>query len=1001
MDPSDNPGLDSSTDQATPQTNSQDIAGEVQPKSSQSFKFDVTPESPIKISPNSKSKPIASGKKPFQKRNIAIIAMIIILAGLLAYMYIGPKHVSSVTTTIPQTTTVKTTTFSKISTCTQISSPGTYYLSSNVKYGKASGACISINASNVSLICNGNSLTGSGPFSAKQPYTYGIAINKADNVVVSGCNVANFSYGIAAYNSKRLSATLDNLSYNTMSEVLLSNTSSSNVSKSFLSRSLSAQGAIMLENGSTNDTVLNNTIAINTFYGVNISASGNRFVNNYIYSSPNSFTCTLGNGFLHNNSGYGNICTNETGCSFLSCKGVNIPPNLSAIVLPKVIYSCGAITYPGSYSLGKNIYMNNLINTSNPMSASYPCINIESPDVQLNCSGYEIYNATIAFETENNYNTSLHGCKAYNSAVGFYAFNSTNADVNGFGAYNTVTAISYALSKGGIASNIYANKGSYGVYLAKSTGVTITNFTLLNETYGAYVSGSVGNAFAGGLITNSTKLSVYASVDSTNASDNFMQTTSCDLTNAAWATCKQHIAPTETFIPISSCQKIIKPGNYTLQQNLVVTGPQCFEINAKNVAINCAYHSVTLSTSNPQEAAFEFNKENNISISNCTLTNFPYAIAASNLSGVRIYNINSSDAKTAIMLYNVSYVNVHNTIINGAGNTSIYMNGVSNSVVYDNNITGTDTNIGILIANSTHNIIASNKGIKNRIGIYLTGDSLNNNVSNNTMQISSTSDYACSAKDSAIDAEQGGINFGSTKQNCNWLAAVSPISPFPTCTAILSPETVELTSDYEYTTGALCFGAYANGTTINCNGHTIIATSNGTFALFKNAQNSNIDNCYLKGFKTPIKVYNSSISVINNTIYSYSSNSTAINVSNSEKLKIEDNKLLADGIGISLSKDQFGILQNNIVNASSISYLLNNSSAISFNNNTAQPESGLGLILANTTSSTFQNNILKGIAGGILCSHASESSYNNTDLGGNICSASQNCKWISASKATC
>lgn len=1000
MDPSNDSNAISSPDENAQQEPSQNFGSSATQTAPQSIKFDVTPEGQIKS--GSQAPPKSIGRvRPFPIRNAAIVAIIIVLVGVLAYMYVSTPHISSTTTTIPATTTVKTSSFSKINSCGQLSSPGTYYLSSNIKYNKVSGSCINITASNVSLVCNGNSLTGVGPYSNKQPYTYGVLISKAANVLVTGCSVANFSYGIAAYGSKGITASLDNLSHNTMSEVIFSNTSSSKLSGSYLSKSLSAQGSVILANGSTNDTVLNNTMAINTFYGVNVSASGNKFINNYIYGSPNSFVCTLGNGFLHSNNGYGNICTNETGCSFLSCKGTNVPPNLSAITLPKVINSCGAITFPGSYSLSGNLYMNRIINTSNPMAASYPCIAIESPNVALNCSGFGIYNATIALEAENTYNVSLHGCRVYNSTAGFYAFNSTDASLDGFGAYNTMTAVEYASSKGGIVSDISAKGGTYGVYLTKTTGVTFTNFTLANNTYGAYISSSIGNAFAGGTVRNSTKLSVYASVDSANASENFMQTTSCALTNAAWATCAQHIAPSETFIPISSCQTITKPGNYTLQQNLVITNPQCFEIKTPNVALNCAYHSITLSSSNPDGTAFEVNGVNNVSISNCTLNDFPYGVVTSNLSKARIYNINSTNAKMAISLLNVSRASVYNSVIKGAYNTSIYLSHVSNSSIMSNNLTGTDTNTGIMVSNSTRNLVEKNIGIKNKIGMYFTGDSFNNTVSNNTFQISELNDYACSPQDSDINAENGGINFGNTKQNCDWLAAVSPISPFPACTALLTPQTVEITSDYEYTAGALCFGAYANGTTINCNGHTIISDSNGTFALFKNSQSSILENCYLKGFKTPIKVYNSSISVLNNTVYANAPNSTAMNVSGSTNIELKSNRLLVNGTGIALSGDQRGVVQSNLVNASSVSYAITDSSGINFRNNTAQRGSGIGVLLSNTTSSTFQDDVLNGIAGGIICSYASESSYNNTDLGGNICSSSQNCNWISSSKATC
>ena len=61
--------------------------------------------------------------------------------------------------------------------------------------------------------------------------------------------------------------------------------------------------------------------------------------------------------------------------------------------------------------------------------------------------------------------------------------------------------------------------------------------------------------------------------------------------------------------------------------------------------------------------------------------------------------------------------------------------------------------------------------------------------------------------------------------------------------------------------------SYNNATTINCNGHTIIATNGGIFALLaKGTQGSVIENCYLKGFTTAIEATGGSGRIYNNTI---------------------------------------------------------------------------------------------------------------------------------------
>jgi len=982
-----------------PNQQNQKAPGSPEP-SPKSAKFDVTPESPIKINSQIPPKPI---KKIHQTPKTRIILAAVVLLLAIALLFIGinvsKPHYSTTSTSI--TTTIKTSTFSKINSCSALNSPGTYYLSSNVKYTKSSGTCMNITASNVSLICNGNSLTGTGPYGSKPPFTYGIAISGSSNVLVSGCSISNFSYGIFSHSSNNLSLKLNNVSRNVMAEIWLSNTSNSNVSDNFLSKSLSREGALYLSNGSVNNIVLNNTIALDAFYGINVSSSGNKFVSNYLYGSPESFICSLEDGFVESNKGAGNICVNETGCSFLSCKGVNIPPNITKVTLSPTINSCGSITFPGRYRLSGNINMNSIINISNPLAYSYPCISIDSPNVELNCSGFAVSNATTAFYVNGVNNASINDCKISHAISGISVFNSTNVNMQNVHVMNTPTAFSYTDSKGGVDSNVSAAGGTYGLYLSSSDSVTFNNFNFSNNVYGAYVTSSLANIFSSGVMHNNTKFDLYASLNSANSSDGFMQSTSCGLTNAAWATCTQHISPSAKFFPVSSCSTINKPGNYSLQNNLVSTSQYCFNIKSSNVAFSCAGHSITLSASSISGFAFGINGLKNVSISNCTISNFPYGVTAYNSSHVSIEGSSIANPKLGILLSNTTNSTVSNNYISGASNSSIMLSYVSDSQITENNMTGTASDYGIAVFNSSRNYIYRNIGSKNGVGILLQGHSINNTVLNNTMQISSVSDYVCAPQDSGIDAEFGGINYGTSKQGCHWLAAVSPLSPFPSCTAFLNPGIVELSADYEYTFGSLCYGVYANATTINCNGHTVISDSNGTFAFFKNSRDSVIENCYLKGFTIPIKAYNSSVDVINNTIYLVHPNSTAILVSNSTNSNIRQNHVFANGTGIALSHDSFGSIQNNLVNASSISYLLEDSSGVDVKNNTALQGSGIGMSLVNSTAGTFQNNRFYGVADGLLCSYASQASTNNTDLGGNICSSEINCNWISASKTSC
>ncbi|MFI5222369.1 MAG: hypothetical protein ACHQK8_08595, partial [Bacteroidia bacterium] len=74
----------------------------------------------------------------------------------------------------------------------------------------------------------------------------------------------------------------------------------------------------------------------------------------------------------------------------------------------------------------------------------------------------------------------------------------------------------------------------------------------------------------------------------------------------------------------------------------------------------------------------------------------------------------------------------------------------------------------------------NNKISRTYYGIQLTGKSTNNTVSNNTAGQTTYSDFACYGN-SALNAGNGGINFGTTKIGCKWLAAIQKISPTPQC----------------------------------------------------------------------------------------------------------------------------------------------------------------------------------------------------------------------------
>ncbi len=225
------------------------------------MRIEITPpKQPIStISTSSTSK--LEKVKLKRKADIRLYAVIAIIAIAVASAFIflprGHPHVSS---SITSTTSIVP--ISNFNGCMKISNPGTYYLSKNIVYSNKSGTCINVTASNVKIICNKNTITGSGPYINLPPFTYGIKINGLSNVSIIGCQVSKFSFGVYASKSSGLFISNGNFSSNFMSNIAFLNVSSSTVSDNFLSRSLSTLGSVYLANSSANKFINNNIFTI-------------------------------------------------------------------------------------------------------------------------------------------------------------------------------------------------------------------------------------------------------------------------------------------------------------------------------------------------------------------------------------------------------------------------------------------------------------------------------------------------------------------------------------------------------------------------------------------------------------------------------------------------------------------------------------------------------------------------------------------------------------------
>ena len=971
----------------------------------QGMNVNVTPENPIAQPPSGElgSGELKKEKRKSNKKKLIPIIIVIAVIAVAGAMFISKPHV---TTTI-STTSIPTHPVSSFTSCTSIRSPGFYYQEAPISTKITNGTCISVTSSNVKLICNGNKLVGSAPLIGKPPFSVGINASGVSNVTVENCAISNFSYGVYAYSSSKINVSESNVSFNVMSDIYLNDTNGSTISSNKLYNATSAQGALFIGKGSTNTTVIKNAIGHSAVAGVNVFSQGNKFYYNNINLTPTSFACSSYAGFPKASSAIDNVCYNNTGCDFITCSGINLPDNLSSIVLSPAVTTCGSIDSPGTYTLQNNLtmYLKGSSSGINIFSYAVPCIKINSALAVLNCNNHTITNATIGIMANGKTLFKIENCRVSDTTFGALIENATNSSIYNSSFSKSYTGITLSNSNLITVSGADAKNDTNGIYLSNSSSAIIKNFNFSRNSYGIYVNSSIGNSFTGGVAVNNSQIDLYATPNSANSTDNFMGSTVCGLSDTHWSTCRNYEEPYLKVYPVFSCGSLYRSGNYSLSGSLAAGAGDCLTINANNVKLSCNGNRISEVLPSTTNYGIFDSGYSNITITNCTLSSFKYGLYAANARNIRVSGLNASLGGTGITLSNVSDSSILKSRAESNSNYDVVLNKSSGIVFIGNNMTNSrPTSVSMLIENSTRNTIANNTGLAAHIGMQLSGASQGNNISNNYMELSGYEDYVCAPQDSSLNSENGGINYGTKKSGCHWLAALSPTAPSADCQVALTPTTYSLSTDALYESGNICYGIYSPGVTLNCNNHTIISNSGGTFAAFAHSGSSEIENCYLKGFTSPITATNTSISIINETVYVNSTklppSSSAILVNKSKQFSILRSDVLTDYIAINISNSTAGSIKyNNATGA--ISYYAYNTSSTDFQGNIAPPQSTLGLYLYGSTADSFQDNTFNSTGIGIECLSSAQGNKSAYDQGGNVCSSSENCGWISASSLTC
>ena len=799
---------------------------------------------------------------------IAVVIVVVLVVVAFAYIRLVP-HPSRVTTT----TTVQQASLNQINSCMSISSSGNYTFASNIVTNIQSGACINVSASGVSIDCMGHSLTGSGPYSGVRPFSSGIATS-GNRTTIEDCAISNFSYGIYAGPASDLKIYNNNVSSNYMANIYLNGMQGSSVYQNRLARATSRQGSLYLANGSDNNQIYNNTINNDLSYGIRVNSTGNLFYDNYITGTPSGFYCSATGGLSSSNKAHGNDCFNNTGCSFVACSGFNLVTNISSIALTSNVNGCGSINSPGVYTLQGPINMGAFVNVTNPLASAsgISCIYIRSSGVTLNCAGNRIFNATTAILASGRDNISVSNCRITASAYGVSFTNVSYSKIFNTSASGGIDGIELQGSSVDFLTNVTARDNSYGIFMAGSSTDTVSRFTASNNSYGLYLSNSTGNIFNGGRALNNSNIDVYASADSASPSYNLMTTTSCGVTNAAWASCAAHTSTNLLYTPVNSCSIISRSGNYLLATPLIGSFQNCFQITASNVQFSCNGNHIGSSVARSSGYIFSVSGASNVTIRGCDLANFEYGVNATNSRRITVTNVSDRFSGYGIAFSNVSESTISSDYLNNTVYYGVLLSGSRNNTIHGINVSyDYGPGAAIQLSNSTRNQVVNNSGYSSYYGISLAGASQNNTIENNNMFGSDYYDYICSPLNTPINAEHGGVNYGANRQGCNWMAVIPIGYSGMQCRASFASNYLTFSTDQLYTIGSTCFTVYGNATTLDCQGHSVIATNGGTLmALNDSKGGSTIKNCVLRGFTAIVASRNSQFNLINDTIYTNS-----------------------------------------------------------------------------------------------------------------------------------
>ncbi|VVB65954.1 Right handed beta helix region [Candidatus Gugararchaeum adminiculabundum] len=409
---------------------------------------------------------------------------------------------------------------------------------------------------------------------------------------------------------------------------------------------------------------------------------------------------------------------------------------------------------------------------------------------------------------------------------------------------------------------------------------------------------------------------------------------------------------------VDACDEIVSQGIYTLTDDVSASG-DCFVVSADDVTLDCNYHNIT-GLDSEIGAGVNASGRLNLTVENCNISNFRVGVYFNSTNSSQIINSTVwGNTFSGITLEGAASNSITNNTIsynNGYyGGISLYLV-IGGAFPYGNNITSN------FIYNNSIGITSGNSGVtygeENNISFNDIYNNSNYGITNAPMfshAVDARDNYwgtaSCSGASNSIYAPASDVTFRPFLNESFLSPTTGEVSTCVLCGDEIMADTV-LTDDLNGTNK--CFEAFADGVTLDCNGHAIA----GNFTTENNDQYSGIkidghenvaiENCRLVGFVNGIRVTDSSGVTIRNV--------TAWNNSEGISLNADSHVSL---IGVETCNNSGSGIVINMAEYTSIegSRVWNNGYASGGAHAIANSHSNFTTITGSSIFSNFQNGI--------------------------------------------